>query len=96
MAHSPGPWSLSPHSWRRIISAPGDGYITRDVCVLDASTMSAFSQEDNARLIAAAPELLKALEDLYEAYGRSVASDDWDAEVTRAASAAILKAGGAI
>ncbi|MBU6190660.1 MAG: hypothetical protein KGR68_15195 [Betaproteobacteria bacterium] len=59
--HTPGPWVLENRGYKFIVSKPGDGYITRDVCRMDASTMSAFAQEANARLIAAAPELLEAL-----------------------------------
>jgi hypothetical protein len=62
---TPGPWRLADHSYTFIISKPGDGYITRDVCRMDASTMSAFQQKANAHLIAAAPELYEALEELH-------------------------------
>ena len=51
--HTPGPWVLENRGYKFIVSKPGDGYITRDVCRMDASTMSAFEQEANARLIAA-------------------------------------------
>ena len=59
--HTPGPWALDDRGYKFIVSA-GDGYITRDVCRMDSSTMAAFAQEANARLIAAAPELLEALQ----------------------------------
>lgn len=39
-------------------------------------------------------ELLDALIELYEAYGRSVSHEDWDATVARQVAAAISKAGG--
>lgn len=57
--HTPGPWVLEDKGYKYIVHKPGDGYITRDVCRIDSSTMSAFNQEANARLIAAAPELLE-------------------------------------
>ena len=59
--HTPGPWTLEDRCYKYIIHKPGDGYITRDVCRMDDSTMSAFSQKANARLIAAAPDMLNAL-----------------------------------
>ena len=58
--HTPGPWTLEDRGYKFVVSKPGEGYITRDVCRMDASTMSAFDQEANARLIAAAPDLLEA------------------------------------
>lgn len=62
--HTPGPWDLEDHGYKYVISKPGEGYITRDVCRMDGSTMAAFDQKANARLIAAAPELLAALKEL--------------------------------
>ena len=59
--HTPGPWLLENRGYKFIVSKPGDGYITRDVCRMDGSTMAAFEQEANAQLIAAAPDLLEAL-----------------------------------
>lgn len=59
--HTPGPWRLEHRGSTFIVDKPGDGYITRDVCRMDASTMSALAREANARLIAAAPDLLSAL-----------------------------------
>lgn len=59
--HTPGPWTLEDRGYKFVVSKPGKGYITRDVCRMDASTMSAFDQDANARLIAAAPDLLEAL-----------------------------------
>lgn len=61
--HTPGPWTLEDRGYKFIVHKPGDGYITRDVCRMDSSTMAAFSQEANARLISAAPDLLKALKE---------------------------------
>ena len=70
--HTPGPWKLEDFAWTQIVSKPGNGYITRDICRLDASTMAAFEQRANARLIAAAPELLDALQLLLVAHGEQL------------------------
>lgn len=70
--HTPGPWALEDHAWTSIVSKPGNGYITRNVCRLDASTMAALEQRANARLIAAAPELLDALQFLMVAHGEQL------------------------
>jgi hypothetical protein len=78
--HTPGPWLLENRGYKFIVSKPGDGYITRDVCRLDGSTMSAFAQEANARLIAGAPDLLealKALEVLFSPCVRDSTQADW-------------------
>lgn len=62
--HTPGPWVLDDRGCKYIVSKAGDGYITRDVCRMDGSTMASVAQTANAHLIAAAPELLEALEKL--------------------------------
>lgn len=58
---TPGPWELEDRAIKYIIHKPGEGHITRDICRMDSSTMAAFSQKANAHLIAAAPDLYKAL-----------------------------------
>ena len=73
--HSPAPWVLEDRGYKLIVSKPGDGYITRDVCRMDASTMSAFNQAANARLIAAAPEMLAALELVECVYRKNVVAE---------------------
>jgi hypothetical protein len=60
MKHTPGPWVFNETVPRMVSSK--QGYITRDICRLDGSTMQAFEQDANARLIAAAPKMAKALE----------------------------------
>lgn len=62
--HTPGPWTLDDRGCKFIVHKTGDGYITRDICRMDGSTMAAFAQEANARLIAAAPELLESLQEV--------------------------------
>jgi len=91
--HTPGPWKVEHRGYKYIVSKSRDGYITRDVCRMDGSTMAAFAQEANARLIAAAPELLEALKDalqLLEVYG-----GDFEEATRNQARAAIAKAEGA-
>jgi len=65
MNHSPGPWELTDNG-KLIITQPTEGYITRDICRVDFSTMSAMNQKANAKLIAAAPDLLEALRHFIE------------------------------
>ncbi len=89
--HTPGPWVL-----RRSITA--HPYATADVLTPDGELLAlTFAGHDrkrqpadaNARLIAAAPELLAALEKMIEPYGP--ADDCWQ---IREARAAIAKARG--
>lgn len=64
--HTPGPWRVFEHSWcDTSIGAPGT---SNAICRLDINHATEESQEAdeaqmaaNARLIAAAPELLEAL-----------------------------------
>lgn len=92
MKHTPGPWN-------RIIA---DGYTVRhpqiysDTGPVANATWLGDGRLDelnaNARLIAAAPELLEALRGLRDAFlGTSV---EVQADAMRAARAAIAKAGG--
>lgn len=68
--HTPGPWTFNETIPRMVSSK--EGYITRDICRMDASTMSALEQDANARLIAAAPDLLEALQYLMVAHGEQL------------------------
>lgn len=70
--YTPGPWKIE-HG--KVYGFHGQ-YITRDVsdgshyvARMDGSTMAAFNQDANARLIAAAPDLLAALEKIADGYG---------------------------
>ena len=49
-AHTPGPWYLNPHGW--VVQSTGD-IVTR--------VEGSYNKESDARLIAAAPDLLAAL-----------------------------------
>jgi hypothetical protein len=92
--HTPGPWSLEDRGTKFIVSKPGDGYITREVCRMDSSTMAAFAQEANARLIAAAPDLLEALQAIASIDVHSALTEAEADAIHAAASAAIAKATG--
>lgn len=90
--HTPGPFFTScPHGRTVYIEARLRGSTIQEVAAV-GPTESPEQQQANAKLFAAAPDLLEALEDLYEAYGRSVIADDWDLEAVRKAGAAIAKA----
>jgi hypothetical protein len=77
--HTPGPWSVrasfSGNSALHITSAADEN-------------IAAVRSDDNARLIAAAPELLAALRGLINNSTRA----DWPADLYNAAEAAIAKA----
>lgn len=88
-SHTPGPWQVDGHRGYGghdgvRVSEPR-GYVLA-VAISDVPELHA---EANARLIAAAPDLLGALSDLYAA-GSDASSEAWDG-----ARAAILKATGA-
>lgn len=92
--HTPGPWQI----WAEITAIsrnPCTGHtISRgdDVFICDAVGTSAA----NARLIAAAPDLLAALRQAYSVLmdGKPDEADDYKAEAREAARAAIAKATG--
>lgn len=45
------PWVVVDAGYKFIVEAPGDGYVTRDVCRMDGSTMASFYQKENAAVI---------------------------------------------
>jgi len=93
--HTPGPWTLKPHgviAGGKTIQLPG-GEAQQQVamaCILDDG-----DQEANARLIAAAPEMLKALRRAVLALAFAAESSKAMQDDYEAVSAAIAKATGA-
>lgn len=72
--HTPGPWSVARHGYGTFYEA--HAFIEHSVCGIwwpDGNV----EQEANARLIAAAPELLEALKRLTEGME---ASGGWDGD----------------
>ena len=94
--HTPGPWSA--HKPSAVLGIKTDGrqwYIRAKDCTV-ACTLDGESEE-NARLIAAAPDLLEALQRLLPAYREAVKlwDSNHDDAFTVQAHNAIAKAGGA-
>ena len=79
--HTPGPWCVKPYNWQRgnvSVFAPKFGRAPYGACVAYTPCSDGVGGEAgalaNARLIAAAPDLLEALR---------AAVADWDEEVSR-------------
>lgn len=95
--HTPGPWLLQD----RTVYALNDERIpvNRFTASVDSGWLhdkARVSREEvdaNARLIAAAPELLEALESMLEIYDDGVGRD-WELQAWKDARAAITKAKG--
>lgn len=87
---------ISPAPWRQV----ANGYGTLDVLGSDDSLVVAYenpidnNDQENRRLIAAAPELYAALFEMVEMY-RDGGSYDYEQDVIKMAKAALAKAGGA-
>lgn len=95
--HTPGPWHLSNLSHRYVryrLSTDATGY---NICDMDVFGGPPDEKEANARLIAAAPELLEALEQICNLERRAF-REAWDMlqEVDRLARTAIRKARGEV
>lgn len=88
-AHTPGPWTLGS----RVISADTHDTFNVAVALLSSAREAPELSEDeraaNGRLIAAAPDLLEALEEMVDAVG--FGSEDPSVERARAA---VVKARG--
>ena len=92
--HTPGPWSVKKHFSEWLI---GDGnYLIATTAGSPAHLGRASAERDaaNARLIAAAPDLLKALEDCVAVMDRELAGLKVIQPEFSAARAAIAKATG--
>lgn len=90
--HTPGPWVS--HAEVAGVIYGQDGH---QVCTTPRTTRRETERDANARLIAAAPELLSALRELVEAVAPAVGGltlEDWAIEPVAAADAAIAKATG--
>jgi hypothetical protein len=90
MTHTPGPWTTTPGAFWicDIGNNVGDPGVWSEFPVKDAESFPFGSKEDDARLIAAAPELLEALKAVVAISDRKHVA--WDAAHT-----AIAKATGA-
>lgn len=88
MKHTPGPWFYD-HRDNQALIVDGQGFTVVELSTLENSTAQS-ALADNARLIAAAPDLLMALENLLKVVG--VRIDDPRIEQFDAARAAINKA----
>ena len=65
--HTPGPWTANPHN--DLISDKDGNILAYLRCTKTTSVGNGWlPMEANARLVAAAPELFEALEELYNAY----------------------------
>lgn len=90
--HTPGPWFADGHY---ICSAEPDIYARQIAVTCDDGITGNSERIANARLIAAAPELLEALNGLFEQC--SMIHKQWgDGDNTRAADAAIAAGRAAI
>jgi len=78
--HTPGPWSYSDHASPRITNVECD--IARVEALPGSENHSEVRGEviANARLIAAAPDLLAALREVSLCFGTGEASEEWWAE----------------
>lgn len=89
--HTPGPWFMSPtHMGKAWDIGAEDG--SNIALVHSEAEQGSWESVNNAILICAAPDLLEALRDLYDAV-RSFDSNDFYFDL-RAASSAIAKAEG--
>lgn len=97
---TPGPWEAERNSsyWEvrphRKWNDDHIPYSIGDVCASEPGNPDGGLQEANARLIAAAPDLLEALEDMLEDFGLNYMDFDAYDAVTSKAKAAIAKATG--
>ena len=92
-SHTPGPWKVCG-DLRSVCSLQGPEWNarrSRNICRMQDARLTKETQEANARLIAAAPDLLEALKNILDCK-RCVICDEAKSEVLKA----INKAGGEV
>jgi hypothetical protein len=105
--YTTGPWQLSEYTWkdgsgtyRRVEQVEEFGDVVASVCIGHSANHTLDVCADaNARLIASAPDLLEALQDLFDADMEHVLMGDGkddQIEAIAKARAAIAKATGAV
>lgn len=97
-AHTPGPFFTScPHGGTIYVEARLRGSTIQEVCAV-GPTENPEQQKFNAKLIAAAPELLESLQNMLAAFDNPILrrklDSDFNAEAIDTARAAIAKARG--
>lgn len=87
--HTPGPWLINPDAERHELgfygspSEPGEEEVYTSIHVGDSVRLAAFIRPADARLIAAAPDLLEIVRELTE-YAGGMEYDTFRAFVQRA------------
>ena len=102
MSHTPGPWIVTNDVGAHVIRGADVAHTTESGLQFThrnyvASIWGGYHEAD-ARLIAAAPDLLEALQALHARYRKAIGVQHWgaaDAEADLMAQAAIAKATGA-
>ncbi len=97
--HTPGPWEIGPQEFSRVKvyeKQQGSRRIVADCDLNELREMIGYrpEAEANARLIAAAPDLLAAVEALLRLPGISSFAADLDSDAVKLAERAINKATG--
>jgi|HubBroStandDraft_4_1064222.scaffolds.fasta_scaffold01416_10 hypothetical protein len=88
--HTPGPWELRKHNYGNYRDAIGVFRVGSNTAIVDGVWGRNLTESDtNARLIAAAPDLLEALKLMLHTFG-----DSDDRSVIESAAAAMFKAEG--
>ena len=92
--HTKGPWSVSFNGADDILIFGGGDLVRSEKCVAKVKTYhrSVLEAEANARLIAAAPELLAALENIVGLWADSEQNNGLAQIMAREAQAAIARA----
>jgi hypothetical protein len=90
MQHTPGPWQVNSNDPLHVCDADGESRGCSPIAFVQVGNDGRWTAKANARLIAAAPELLERLEELLE-YSENLRGSG----VYNRARAAIAKATGA-
>lgn len=96
--HTPGPWHIAEYGMNKDGTPKHYGIVHGDITIANLGTSTnknAKEMDANARLIAAAPDLLEALLDMWNLINVDVSTDTIKAGTTfKTARAAIAKATG--
>ena len=96
MHHTPGPWQVNSNDPLHVCDADGESRGCSPIAFVQVGNDGRWTAKANARLIAAAPDLLEALNEAFRAFAHDEDGPVWADSTIAKARAAIRAATGKV
>jgi hypothetical protein len=96
MHHTPGPWQVNSNDPLHVCDADGESRGCSPIAFVQVGNDGRWTAKANARLIAAAPDLLEALKEAFQAFAHDADGPVWADSTIAKARAAIRAATGKV